>query len=397
MKKQNTIKTMGLAGLFILAIGCNKFNENNVTNERKEVTTSNLQTLATTTSEIVSGFSFGNTGTISGNSNTTSNQGYEEFGTSSSNDYEVMHLNGNQQGFKGKGRGGSRGIKSNNFAVDGISLLAINDTLLAINDVENVNDQIKNLQSFVFGGATVTHYDASGNVITNISLPISSLYSSLGRHRNGTILGWNDALNLDSIISTIAKTVIDFGSGVSLIRHNDTVTRSGQITITRTGTYPNTNQTATFNSYVVNGIGIVGSKTITRSQAAINDSTTQVDYNVSGSATITFADGNTANLTLSKSKSATLIKSLTTLKFIGGNVITSANNNVIFADGTVLYKYVTSTPVNEDLSCTTRRKPKNGIIDINYLNNIINVNFAGDCTSYTITVTINGVVYTKII
>ena len=394
MKKKHTLKTLGMAGIFILAFGCNKVEQNNVNNQRIDVKTSDLQTLATTSSEIISGFSFGSSTNFSGNSSTTGN--YQEFSSTNSNEYEVLHSNGSQQGSRKNGSKG-RGIKSNNFSVDGISLLAINDTLLAINDFENVNDQIKNLQSFAFGGATITHYDAAGNVITNISLPISSLYSSLGKHRNGQNLGWSDVLNLDSIISTIAKTVIDFGSGVSLIRHNDTVTRSGQITINRSGTYPNTTQAATFSSYFVNGIGIEGSKTISRQQSAINDSTTQVAYSVNGTATITFADANTATLSLSKSKTATLIKSLSTLKWIGGNVITTADNNVVFADGSVLYKYITTTPINEDLSCTTRRKPKNGVIDINYLNNVINVNFAGDCSSYTITVFINGVVYTKTI
>ena len=362
-------------------------NSENNKDQKQQVSTEDLTILGISTSEIVSGFNFRQSSLV-GN------------GISNSEIYQVDNSNSisiESKGKGGKGKGGS--IVSKRFSIDGISLIAINDTLLAITDFENVNENIKNINAFIYGGGTVTHYDASGNVITglNVNIPISGIYSSIGKKRGGGAYLYREITNIDSLFSTIAKTEINYGTGVSIINHLDTVLRSGKIVITRSGTYPNITENINFENYFVNGIGITGTKTIAKSKTKINDTTFTFTNQVNGTGTLVFTNGSVANIKLNRSRTNNYIISLTTNKIIGGTITTTANNALTTSDNYEIYKYVTTTPVVEDLSCTTRRKPSNGLITINYLNNLITINLAGSCSSYTITITINGVVTTKTI
>lgn len=373
-------------GLMFTIVSCQKsgINNDNLQEKQKQVVSvEDLKTIGNSTAEIVSGFTFGQSSVV-GNS-LTDETSYQVF---SSNNYTTFHS---------KSGGGKGGIKSKLFSVDGISVIANNDTLLAIYDFENINENIKNLHSFITGGGTVTHYDASGNVITglNVYIPLPSLYSRGGKGKGGKNNTIIDLYNIDSLISTIGKTEINFGTGVSLTRGIDTVTRSGKIVITRTGTYPNTTQQVSFQSYIVNGIGLTGSKTITRTKTNVNDTSNTVNYSVSGNATLVFSDASTATIQLNKSIESISSISSTTGKLVGGKITTTASNTVTLSNNNVLYSYVTTTPVVEDLSCTTRKKPANGLITINYLTNLVTINFTGDCSSSTIIITINGVAYTR--
>ncbi|MDI9337493.1 MAG: hypothetical protein QM539_03605 [Alphaproteobacteria bacterium] len=398
----------GLATMFTLA--CNKANQlsdletQNIATVLSNIKTNSnvsgatLNTIAITTAEVVSGFNFSPQSRLgafeSGNYADANNM--VTYSDNAGLNYEVFHGKGGGSG-KGGGKHDGGGIKSGLFSIDGISLLAANDTLLAITDFENINEHAKNFYGYAVGGATITHYDASGAVLTNIAslLPTPTLGCSQGKHRSGKHLGLYDALNIDSLLSTVAKTVIDFGTGVSVAYQGDTVTRSGQIVITRTGTYPNTVQAAEFVSYYVNGIGVSGNKTLTTTKTVTNDSIIYNSYNIVGTGKLTFSDNTTASLQVNKSKVVQGIINVTTKHFTSGTITTTANNSSVLENGTTLYSYVTTQNLVEDLSCTTRRKPKNGMIDINYLANVITINFAGTCGSTTLTVTINGVVYTR--
>ena len=76
-------------------------------------------------------------------------------------------------------------------------------------------------------------------------------------------LQWQAVSKFDSLLAKVAKTVIDFGTGVSVTHGSNTVTRAGKIVISRSGTVNNNTETVVFDGYKVNGASIRGTKTRT--------------------------------------------------------------------------------------------------------------------------------------
>jgi hypothetical protein len=115
----------------------------------------------------------------------------------------------------GKGPGGHHGPGGpgrNPGILDGLNLLAPTDELLAIVDAESASD-VRGLRVSKNGGATITNYDANGNVV---NAPIPGKNGPQGCSFSG-----QQFPEYDSLLSSIARTVIDFGSGVTYKR--DTV------------------------------------------------------------------------------------------------------------------------------------------------------------------------------
>src|ERR1044071_8155068 len=173
---------------------------------------------------------------------------------SSSCDSTGTGNHGPGNGPHGHGPGGPGG--RNAGILDGLNLLAPTDELFRSVDAESASD-IRGLRVSHNGGATITNYDAYGN---EVSLPLPGKNGP-----QGCSFSVKQFPAMDSLLSKIAKTVIDFGSGVTFKRDTVEIVRSGKIVITRAFNGPIVIETTTFENYTVNGIKIEGTKTRTSS------------------------------------------------------------------------------------------------------------------------------------
>lgn len=330
--------------------------------------------LAQTSGQLASGTSF----TISGNS--------LQLGTLNAriaDDSETSKGPGGM-GLKGlgKGKGGHKGI------MDGLNLLAPNDEILAIIEAESAGD-MRGFRMFKFGGATITHYDASGNVV---SLPVfSSIDGPHGGHSG------NQFPELDSLLNLIVKTKVDFGTGVTITRNEQEITRKGVIEIQRTKLDNVLTEKIEFKSYSVNDIQISGLKT-TVSEFDKTTGKGSVTSSVANGKFI-FADGEEAIWTSEKSRTSEVVRGEDSRKPISGSIVTTVKTKIATAAGAVIYSHETTTPLEVDLSCQGRRRgPISGKVTTLYRDNTITVDYGdGSCTNQTITITVNGETTTKTI
>ena len=272
--------------------------------------------------------------------------------------------------------------------LDGIGLLAPTDEILALIDAESASD-FRGLRISKNGGATITNYDADGNVVT-LSTPSSD-------GPQGCSFSGHQFPVYDSLLSTIVKTVIDFGSGVTYKHDTISITRSGKITIVRSGSGSTKSEITTFENYVVNGITIEGTKT----RISTFDSATGVGKSKTtvSDGKITLTDGTVTTWSSDKTRTSTITLDSLTNKPVSGTIVTDANTSVVTAGGTVIYSNSTTTPLTENIACGRERHgPVSGTLETHYRDNAITVDFGdGSCTSRTITITINGVTTTKTI
>jgi hypothetical protein len=270
--------------------------------------------------------------------------------------------------------------------LDGINLLAPTDELLAIVDAESASD-FRGMRISKNGGATITHYDVSGNQVT-LPTPTSGA-------PNGCSFSGKQFPKSDSLLSKIAKTVIDFGNGVTYKRDTITITRTGKITITRTGNASSLTEVTTFENYTVNGIKIEGTKT----RASTYDATTHLGSSttsVSGGK-ITFADGTVTTWTSDKTRTSQITIDAATGRPSSGTILTEVKMKVVALNGDIIYSHETTSPLTENIICR-RPGPVSGILETVYRENTVEVNFGdGSCENRTITLTVNGVTTTKTI
>ncbi len=280
------------------------------------------------------------------------------------------------------GHGKHKGI------LDGLNLLAPTDELLAIVDAESASD-IRGLRISKNGGATITHYNASGLVIT------FSITDNDGPQ--GCSFSGKQFPEYDSLLGTIVKTEINFGAGVTYKRDTVEITRAGKIVINRTVDGASRTEVTTFENYVVNGIQIQGTKT----RISTYDSTTgsgSSKTSVAGGK-ITFADGTVAVWTSEKSRTSAITLDESTRRPTSGTITTTVSTNVTATNGTVIYSHRTMAPLVENVACEGRRRgPVSGTLETLYLDDTVVVDYGdGSCTNKTITITFNGVSMTKTI
>lgn len=281
---------------------------------------------------------------------------------------------------------GRRGHQRHHGILDGLSLLAPTDELLAIVDAETAGD-VRGFRISGNGGATVTHYDVDGK---EVSLPLPSRGGPQGCSFSG-----NQFPAFDSLLSTIVKTEIDFGTGVTYLRDSVAITRAGKIIITRTTDTSTKTETTTFENYSVNGIQIEGTKLRTSTfdpTTGVGSSTTSVTGGL-----LTFTDGTTATWKSEKSRNSEVELDGDTGRPISGIVSTEVSTVVTASDGTIIYSHKTTAPLIENFACEGRRKgPINGLLETIYRDNTILVDYGnGTCTDRTITITVNGVTVSK--
>lgn len=276
-------------------------------------------------------------------------------------------------GFGGPhGKGGHPGI------LDGLNLLAPTDELLAIVDAESASD-VRGLRVSKNGGATITNYDADGN---EVSVPLGQKTGPQGCSFSG-----QQFPEYDSLLSTIVKTEIDFGTGVTFKHDTVEIIRAGKIVIERIKNGSTITETTTFENYTVNGIKIEGTKTRTSAfdeATGTGSSTTSV-----ANGKITFTDGTVATWTSERSRISSLVS----------ETVTSEVDTEVIANGTVIYSHKTSSPLIENIACEGRRHgPVSGVVETVYRSNNISINFGdGSCTNRTITITVNGTTTTRTI
>ncbi|HEX8061449.1 MAG TPA: hypothetical protein VF473_10965 [Cyclobacteriaceae bacterium] len=271
------------------------------------------------------------------------------------------------------------GIGRNAGILDGLNLIAPTDELLAIVDAESASD-IRGLRVSKNGGATITNYDASGNVV---SMPLTG-----DKHGpQGCSFSGKQFPATDSLLAKIVKTVIDFGSGVRYKRDTVEIVRSGKIVIARTKSGSTITETTTFDNYKVNGIKIAGTKTRTSTFEKTTGSGTSKTSVSNGQ--ITFTDGTAATWTSERSR----VTNMT------AGTITNQVNTSVVANGTTIYSHKTTTPLLEKLNCEGRRPgPVSGVVATVYRTNNISIDFGnGSCTNRTVTITVNGTTTTRTI
>lgn len=363
-----------LAYLLLLATACSQ-NDDVAGIDQLTVEDATAVDLAQTSGQLVSGSSF----TISGNSIQGGTLNARVQSTS-----ETAHAgNGKGKGIgKGSGKGGHKGV------IDGLNLLAPNDEILAIIDAES-SGEIRGFRVAKFGGATLTHYDADGNIV---QLPLPN--SQEGPHGGPS---GNQFPEIDSLLALITKTEVDFGDGVTITRGEEEMTRSGMIVIERTKVDNTLREVITFDSYIVNEIQIFGVKTT----VSTFDKTTglgSLTSSIAGGKFI-FSDGTEASWTSEKSRDSEVIPSEDRRRPKQGTITHQAKTSLVTASGDVIYSHETTTPVVIDLSCNGRRRgPIEGVVETLYRDNEVIVDYgAGSCENQTITITINGETTTKTI
>ncbi|SHG72538.1 hypothetical protein SAMN04488109_1568 [Chryseolinea serpens] len=346
--------------IFLLAAGCSTDGLNSDSNNDTSLDQTVVD-LAQTSGQLASGTSF-------------------EIVGSSSDSAAAINCRPGPNGRRGNGR--------HNGILDGLSLLAPTDELLAIVDAESASD-FRGLRISKSGGATITNYNAAGETV---SLPISATDGPQGCSFSG-----HQFPVYDSLLATIAKTVIDFGSGVTFRRDTVKITRSGKIVITRSVSGATKTEVTTFDNYKVNGIGIAGTKTRVSTFDSSTGSGTSTTSVADGK--ITLADGTVATWTSEKSRVSDITLDETTLKPTSGTITTTVDAKVVTTDGTVIYSHKTNAPLVENVACGNRRRgPVSGKLETVYRTDTVQVDFGdGTCTNKTITITFNGVTSTKTI
>ena len=329
--------------------------------------------LAQTSGQLASGTSFvigGNSfqmGTINGRVTETS---------------EMSNGPGGPGGLKGlgKGKGGHKGI------MDGLTLLAPNDEILAIIDAETAGE-VRGFRMHKFGGATITHYDASGKVV---NFPIFATPDGPHGGHSG-----NQFPELDSLLKLVVKTKVDFGTGVSITKNEQEITRKGIILIERKKDGNILTEKIEFQNYSVNTIKISGVKTT----VSDFDKTTGKGSVVSSVANgkFIFADGETGTWTSEKKRNSAVIRGADNRKPISGSIVTEVKTKIVTASNKVIYSHETTEPLKIDLSCQGRRRgPIDGKVQTLYRDNTIIVDYGnGSCENQTITITVNGETTTK--
>lgn len=282
--------------------------------------------------------------------------------------------------------------------LDGTNLLAPTDELLAIVEAESAGD-VRGMRMHDRGGATITNYDANGNVI-EFPLPPRGDDGPEGCSFSG-----KQFPRFDSLLSKIAKTVIDFGDGVTNTRKDITVTRSGKIIITRSSDGTNHTEVVTFDNFVVNGTQIQGTKT--RVSSFDQSTNTGLSTTTVADGQITFNDGTVATWTSERKRTSTVVFAaegddddedgeLDDDRPVSGEIVITGNTAVVASDGTVIYSHEVTKPIRQDLSCGHRRRPVEGTVVTHYRENTLSIDFGdGSCDGNTITVILNGVVQTK--
>jgi hypothetical protein len=272
--------------------------------------------------------------------------------------------------------------------LNGTDFLTPTNELVAIVDAESAGD-MRGFRMYGRGGARITNYDASGNIVM---LPVPEANGPEGISFSG-----GQFPQSDSLLKKIAKTVIDFGSGV-LVRHDSiTITRVGKIIITRTKSGQVVTETITFENYSVNNNQIEGTKTRINNFDPTTGKGSSSTTVTNGK--ITFSDGTVAVWASTKQRTTDIVVNTTTKRPSSGSIVTTGVTTVTGSDGTLIYSHNTTNPITENITCgPSHHWPVSGTVETIYRTQTITIDFGdGSCSNKTISITINGTTTTKTI
>jgi hypothetical protein len=352
------LSILGIAGVVILS--CSKENVSSSSS------TSSVQSVALavgqTSSQLASGTSFSVQTTSTGSTIDT-----------------TTHTNPHPGQCKNDGMGSF---------LNGTSFLTPTNELVAIVDAESAGD-FRGLRMYERGGATITNYDATGNVVT---LPMPTTQGPEGVSFSGGQFPLTD-----SLLKKIAKTVVDFGTGVSLKHDSITITRAGKIIITRAKSGETITETIAFENYSVNNNLIEGTKIRVSNFDPTTGKGTSTTTVANGK--ITFNDGTVAAWTSSKQRTTDITIDSTTHRPSSGTIVTNASTSVTATGGTSIYSHNTAKPIVEDIACgSSHHWPVSGTVETVYRTQTVAIDFGdGSCSNKTISLTINGVTTTRTI
>lgn len=302
--------------------------------------------------------------------------------------FSIEGVAGDSSGTKANHHKGPKHHGHPGFPLDGTNLLAPTSELLAIIEAESAGD-FRGMHMHGKGGASITNYDASGNVVT---LPTPE-----DRGPQGCSFSGGQFPKSDSILSKIAKTIIDFGSGVTERHDTVSVTRSGKIIITRSGDKSNQTEITTFENYKVNNHLIEGIKTrvstfVKVDLMATGNSTTSVT-----DGKITFSDGTVVTWSNNKERKSNITFDSATDRPASGEIVTEGETIIATADNTVIYSHAITKAITENIACGRQHHgPVSGTVETHYKTDAITVDFGdGSCSNKTISVTVNGVTTSK--
>jgi len=296
--KRNILKSLlilGIAGGVIL--GCNKENATSISSTATVQST--LMAVGQTSSQLASGTTFSVQTTTTGST------------------IDTTHTSPRPGHCKNDGMGSF---------LNGTDFLTPTNELVAIVDAESAGD-MRGFRMYGRGGATITNYDASGNLVT---LPDPGTHGPEGVSFSG-----GQFPQTDSLLKKIVKTVIDFGSGVSIKHDSITITRVGKIIVTRTKSGQELTETITFDNYSVNNNSIEGTKTRVNSFDSSTGKGSSSTTVTNGK--ITFSDGTVATWASSKLRTTDITFDSTTKRPLSGTISTTAATSVTGSDGTLIY------------------------------------------------------------
>jgi hypothetical protein len=300
--------------------------------------------------------------------------------------FRINGTSSDSSGPAGPGRHPGPGRDHMPSPLDGTFLLAPTTELLTIIEAESAGD-FRGMRMHSQSGATIKNYDASGNPV--------ALTAPAGSGPQGCSFSGGQFPYYDSLLATITKTVIDFGSGITEKHDTVTIIRSGKIIITRSSDNLTKTETVTFENYTVNGNLIEGTKTRVNSFVLDNGTGSGTSTTSVTGGKITFSDGTIAIWTGDKQR-MTSIAFDTHNRPSSGEITTAANTYVITSDGTVIYSHHISKTIVENMACHEHHGPVSGTVETVYRANSISIDFGdGTCANKTVTITINGVTTTK--
>lgn len=356
LKMSPKIKILSLAiGLMIAVVGCDNADLNP---SGKNVSVSTLD-LAQLSGQLASGESFAFKG--SSTSSTYVPGGRTMDGREPGNHHDRHH-----------------GI------LDGVSLLAPTNELLAIVEAESAGD-IRGMRIGKLAGAAVTHYNANGDTV---SFPI------FNESPQGCSFSGFEAPGLDRLLNQIVRTEIDFGDGLTITRDTVSITRKGKIVIERTLTDSTKTEVVTFENYSVNDNIIEGTKTRV-SKLNLLTGYGESNTTVTGGK-ITFNDGAVATWTSEKHRITQIDIALADEDEFhrSGTITTTVNSEVTLEGGEVIYSHKTNEPLVKNMECarSRRRGPVSGELETVYRDTTVIVTYGdGTCQNRSVTITVNGV------
>jgi len=223
---------------------------------------------------------------------------------------------------------------------------------------------------------TVVEDDISVNLamedLDNVTMSVMS-NSGLGARTTETIPSGDLCESAEITLDESSKTIIvDFGTGCT---SETGITRKGKVRLTYTGNllFPGAKIVSTFDGYVVNGLAVEGTRTITNKGVDLETNTVNLEVKV-GDGKITWPDNTFVTFTSNQSR---VIK----LKASGYEGTISGTASGVSRDGNT-YTTIVTDPLMVSQECIESGTsiPNSGVVEFKYAGIAVNLDYgSGSC------------------